>query len=116
MSISRTIYSRRQNMKRAVLRSWLLYGAALLPPLSARAETPKSPRSVLQAVKELDKPVTYTETKIPLGELVQKVATDTGVSLTAARDVADEPVTVIVKQFSARELLEQLADLLDYRW
>src|SRR5438128_347025 len=81
-----------------------------------RAETPKPPRSVLEAVKELDKPVTYTETKIPLGELIQKVATDTGVSLTAARDVADEPVTVIVKQFYARELLVQLADLLDYRW
>jgi hypothetical protein len=73
-------------------------------------------RRVLEAVKGLEKPVSYTETKIPLSELVQKVAADTGAPLTAAREVADEPVAVVVKDLSARELLEQLADLLDYRW
>jgi hypothetical protein len=74
------------------------------------------PRSALADVAALDKLVTYTEVKIPLGELVRKVAADTGAPLTAARDVADEPVAVIVKELPARELLEQLADLLDYRW
>src|SRR5438094_963946 len=49
-------------------------------------------RPVLEQVRELDKPVTYTETKIPLGELIQKVAADTGAPLTAATGVADEPV------------------------
>jgi hypothetical protein len=73
-------------------------------------------RSALADVAALDKPITYTETRIPLGELVQKVAVDTGVPLTADRDVADEPVAVVVKEMPARELLEQLADLLDYRW
>jgi hypothetical protein len=34
----------------------------------------------------------------------------------AAQEVADEPVAVVVKEFPARELLEQLADLLEYRW
>jgi hypothetical protein len=51
-----------------------------------------------------------------LRELIERVAADTGAPLTAARDVADEPVTVVVKEMPARELLEQLADLLDYRW
>src|SRR5207245_1898889 len=50
------------------------------------------------------------------GELVRKVSVDTGVTLTAAPGVADEPVAVVVKPMPARELLEQLADLLDYRW
>jgi len=67
-------------------------------------------------VAGLEKPVTLTETKISLGELVAKVAAETGVALTAHREVADEPVLVIVKELPARELLEQLAELLDYRW
>jgi beta-lactamase regulating signal transducer with metallopeptidase domain len=73
-------------------------------------------RPALSDVPELTKPITYTETKIPLGELVQKVSADTGVRLTAAAGVADEPVAVVVKDLPARELLEQVADLLDYRW
>src|SRR3989442_14348500 len=103
-------------MKRAVVLAWLICctGGPAMP--GAHAEAPKPNRSVLAEVKELDKPVSYTETKIPLGELVQKVAKETGASLTAAREVADEPVAVIVKDLEARQLLEQLADLLDYRW
>jgi hypothetical protein len=97
--------------------SFLLVGIAalgVLPSLAAGAE--KQPRSVLEDMRALDKLVTYTETRVSLGELVQKVAGDTGVSLTAAMDVADEPVAVVVKAFPARALLEQIADLLQYRW
>jgi hypothetical protein len=74
------------------------------------------PRSVLEAVPGLEKRVSYSETKIPLGELIQKVAADTEVPLTTAQDVADEPVAVVVKDFPARELLDQLAELLEYQW
>jgi len=91
--------------------------AALLtaPPGSVvQAEEP--PRSALEGVPGLEKRITYTETKIPLGELVAKVAADTGVPLRAAPDVADEPVAVAVTALPARELLEQIADLLDYQW
>ena len=63
---------------------------------------------------ELEKPVTYSETKIPLGELLARVAADTGVALTAASDVADEPVAVVATDVPARELMDQLAELLDY--
>jgi hypothetical protein len=71
-----------------------------LPGFSA--EAPTGHPSPLVSVMALDKPVTYTETKIPLGELVQKVAADTGASLTAAPGVADEPVAVVVKDLPAR--------------
>jgi hypothetical protein len=94
-----------------LLAGWLGF---VLPNYTADAA--QQPRSVLAGVKELEKPVTYTETKVPLGELVEKVAEETGVSLTAAREVADEPVAVVVKEMPARELLEQVAELLDYQW
>jgi beta-lactamase regulating signal transducer with metallopeptidase domain len=73
-------------------------------------------RFSLSRVPELGKRVTITEAKVPLGELVQKVAAETGASLVTAPGVADEPVTVVVKELTAGVLLEQLADLLDYRW
>jgi len=82
----------------------------------AAAATGTRHRPVLAEAAGLAKRVTYSETKIPLSELVQKVAVDTGVPLAAAREVADEPVAVVVNSMPARELLEQLADLLDYQW
>jgi hypothetical protein len=90
----------------------LLFFAA--PTVAAGSEQPRP--SPLKGVAALEKPVTYTETKIPLGELVHKVAADTDVPLTASREVADEPVAVVVKGLPARELLQQLAELLDYTW
>jgi hypothetical protein len=100
---------------RPPLAAGLLLSLLLALPSFAAAPTPRH-RSALEDVKGLEKPVTYTETKIPLGELVQKIAADTGAPLTAAPEVADEPVAVVVKDLPARELLEQLADLLDYQW
>src|SRR5262249_11621547 len=90
-----------------------LLGGAL--PGFATAEE-RRPRTALADVPGLDQRVTYCETKIPLGEFVAKVAADTGIPLTAARDVADEPVAVVVTDFPARELLDGLAELLGYRW
>ena len=46
--------------------------------LPSRASEPAAPYpSPLAGAKELGRPVTYTETKIPLGELVQRVAAAT---------------------------------------
>src|SRR5438046_4894343 len=99
-----------------VVKRWILIAAvALLLPGAAKSIEDRS-RSPLAGVKALENPVSYTETKIPLGELVQKVAADTGAPLSAAPEVGDEPVAVVVKELPARELLEQLADLLDYQW
>jgi hypothetical protein len=110
---------RREKRKQA---SALQRGLPLIPlllvafPPAFAAETGQPRPSPLAAVKALDKPVTLSETKISLGELVQKVAAETGAPLTATREVADEPVAVVVSDLPARELLEQVADLLDYRW
>src|SRR5438270_212704 len=64
----------------AMRRTSIVAGLILSLPIfaaPASAEPADSrPRSVLAEVKALEKPVTYTETKIPLGELVQKVGAD----------------------------------------
>ncbi len=67
---------------------------AILVALPGVASAQTRTRSVLDGVPGLEKRVTYSETKIPLSELVAKVAADTGVPLRAARDVADEPVAL----------------------
>src|SRR5262249_23242756 len=87
---------------------------AALHGFGARAG--ESPRLALEGVPGLEKRVSYSETKIPLGELVATVAAGRGGRLTAAPAVADEPVAVAVQSLPARELLQQLADLLDYQW
>src|SRR5437764_9162709 len=95
---------------------WLILCAVTPAPYAFPEDTKKAPASALAGVEALDQPVTCSETKIALGDLVGRVAADTGVKLTTAREVTDEPVAVAVKAMPARELLEQLADLLDYRW
>lgn len=79
-------------------------------------QTGSRPGSALDGVAGLEKRVSLSETKIPLGELVQKVSVVTGVPLAATREVADEPVAVVVTECSARELLQQTASLLDFQW
>src|SRR5437879_1062838 len=100
-------------MRHGITSFTLLIAALGLTTAALAAEPEPRPRSVLEGVAALEKPVSLSETKIPLGDLVQKVAADTGVALTASPEVADEPVAVVVTQMPAWELLEQLADLLD---
>ena len=59
-------------MNRKSVFLWLLGTLlwAMLPTLAGSVD--QRPRSVLEGEKALDQPVTYTETKIPLGELVAK--------------------------------------------
>jgi hypothetical protein len=97
-----------------LLPSALIAACGLLAPAGLAAEEPR--RSPLAGVAALDKPITLSNTRIALGEVVQKVAAETGVKLTAHPTTADEPVAVVVKELPARELLVQLAELLDYLW
>ncbi len=103
--------------RQAPIVAFLVGGLLSLISLAGGAEVPdKRTRSPLADVAALARPVTYSETKIPLGELIQRVAADTGVKLTTSAEVVDEPVAVVVKEMPARELLEQLAEMLDYLW
>src|SRR5262249_36195127 len=101
---------------RLLLGGWLMgaLAAGTLPGVAPEA-SPRS-SSVLGDVRQLETPGSLSEAKIPLGELLQKGAAATGAPLTAAPEVADEPVAVVVNGLPARKLLEELAALLDYRW
>jgi hypothetical protein len=103
-------------MNRTVVLVLLVVGVLAGVLQGSRAEWVTRRPVSLEAVPDLEKPVTYRETKIPLGELLRKVAADTGVSLAAAKEVADEPVAVVVSEMPARKLLKELAELLDYQW
>src|SRR5439155_16284614 len=61
-----------------------LIAVMALVPAAGAADAETRPRSVLADIKALDQPVSYSETKIPLGELVEKIATGTGVRLAPA--------------------------------
>src|SRR5438445_11470731 len=61
----------------AVVLELFLVSAIAAPP----RERDDASKHVLWGTRELDKRVAYTETKIPLGGLVQRVAADTGVHL-----------------------------------
>jgi hypothetical protein len=87
-----------------------------VPHSGVCAEAANRSEAALAGVTALARPITLSETKIPLGSLVQKIATQTGVKLAANPNVADEPVAVVVRKLPARELLTHLAELLDYRW
>lgn len=101
---------------RVVFFLWLAFCAAGVPHPCFGAEAASRPDAALAGVTALGRPITLSETKIPLGALVQKIAAQTGVRLVAHRDVAAEPVAVVVRRLPARELLTNLAELLDYRW
>jgi hypothetical protein len=105
--------------KRAVFRLAAGGSAALLlasAALGLAAPRPRDPTEALKGVPGLSARVTYSETQIPLGELLQRVSADTHVPLSATRDTADEPVAAIVTGVEARGLLATLAELLDYQW
>ena len=73
-------------------------------------------KSVLADVDPLKQPVSFSETKIPVGELLQKISKATGVPLYADRPISDEPLAVVVDKMPAVRLLEEIATFLDYRW
>lgn len=81
-----------------------------------RTEPAARPKSVLDDVPGLQRPVTFAESKIPLGELLRRVAKETGVSLYADRATADEPAAVVVTDMPAARLLNEVASFFDYRW
>src|SRR5438093_1542075 len=56
--------------------AWLATITLALPLAGRAAETRERPRSILEGVPALEKTVTYTDTKIPLGELMGTVAAD----------------------------------------
>src|SRR5438105_4714054 len=85
----------------------------LLPPEVGPA--PEVPAAFAQDAR-LDTRVTLRLTRRPLARAVAEVARQTGVRLTVARGVAEEPAILFCRKQPAKEVLHHLALLFDYRW
>ncbi len=88
---------------------------AALPAASQQQPPPRRP-SPFAADARLNKPITIRWVKRSLGEAVKEVATATGVKLTVARTLADEPVMASERNVPAGELLVHMAELLHFTW
>jgi hypothetical protein len=83
--------------------------------LSQTGEAADSP-SILGAEPGLSRPVTVLQPFATLHEILAAIRNETGVQLRADRSIGDENVLVLVRQRPAAEVLEQLAETLDYTW
>ncbi len=64
----------------------------------------------------LQKPITVQEPLIPLKQLFQQLSAQLGLTLSAAPDIAEDKVCVLVKERPAHEVLRRLAETLRYEW
>lgn len=83
--------------------------------LAANAGAASGEASLLEDAR-LAKQVTLKLRKTPLSEVAAELSRQTGVTLRTTAEVADEPAVVWVTEQPAREVMRQLAALLDYRW
>ncbi|MCC2670835.1 MAG: hypothetical protein K0Q72_3306, partial [Armatimonadetes bacterium] len=91
----------------------VLLAAVLLSPGVARAQ---GGGESLAGDTRLDRPVTLRLGKSPLSRVLAEVGKQSGVALTPAPEVADEPAIVFVREQPAREVLRHLALLFRYTW
>jgi hypothetical protein len=85
-------------------------GAAIAASLAAYAEQAKV------VDNRLVRRLTLRQKAVSLAELCEVMEKETGVSLRASRGLADENVTVLVKDRPAREVMREVARLFGYYW
>ena len=88
--------------------------AARPPAAIVRPAVAISP--ILAEDPRLAAPVTLRLAKSPLSDVAAELDRRTGVVLTAAPEVADEPALVWMRERPAREVMHHLAVLFNYRW
>src|SRR5215213_3612484 len=64
----------------------------------------------------LQRPIDLDEPCIGLDEALRRVGRQTGVTLRVSPELAPENVLLIIRSRPAGEVLERLADVLEYRW
>ena len=82
------------------------------PLLAASAARPDP----LATEERLARPLNIALREEPLADFLAQVQRETGVALEAAEETADERVTLFARGRPARELLERVAEHLDYTW
>jgi hypothetical protein len=87
---------------------------------TGRGELPGSAGTDVSAVlrddARLKAPLTLAAEVTPLGRALRQIQERTGVPLTAARDTADDKVTLFIDRLPAAQVLDVLARHFDFRW
>jgi hypothetical protein len=87
--------------------------AAWIVPAAAADE---SGSTVLQNEARLRKELSAAYADQPLGKVLQTLGTETQVTLTASRSVADDKVTLFLAKRPAAEVLGEIARHFDFQW
>lgn len=96
-------------------------------PLPRLASAAPQKQAVREAVRQYEKEAAVVDTRLfrkislrlkqaSLSEFCETLEQQTGVKLQVARSVADENVTVLVKEKPAREVMRAVARLFGYKW
>ena len=100
-----------------------LTGAAIVSPpgfaapmAAVTVERPVPIPPILNQDARLGKKVTLRLRKSPLSRAAAEVGQQIGVTMTTAPEVADEPAIVYVTAQPARQVMQHLATLFNYRW
>src|SRR5439155_20841724 len=89
----------------------------LLALLAAEAAAAAPPDAVSRSADpRLDRKVNLKLPRSPLSEVAAQLGRQTGVSMTASAEVADEPAVVFVADLPLAEAMDRLASLFNYRW
>lgn len=88
----------------------------LLPLFLAGGASAAPPPNPLEQEERLACPIVISVKEQPLVDVVARVGKETGVALAASEEVADERITLFVRQRPAHELLTRIAQHLDYSW
>jgi hypothetical protein len=103
-------------MARWWIAALLVWGAAVGPAPAAPESPPVRVQPVLLQEPRLETTVTLQLRKCPLSAVLAGIEQQTGVKLSAAREVAEEPAIVFVTGQPAREVMQHLATLFNFRW
>lgn len=100
---------------------WLvacLFGLVLLSAGPAGAKDAAPWPDGLDRIEDarIDRPINVKQGKTSLSSLLATIGKAAGVTLTASREVADQPVVVWVKGQPARAVMVQVARLFHYTW
>jgi hypothetical protein len=86
-------------------------------PALVRAETPSiAIPPVLARDERLTAPLAVAVKDRPLGEVLPELGKELGVPLSAARETADDKITLFIKERPAREVLALIATHFDFQW
>lgn len=87
---------------------WLL--ALIMMPLFADASLP------LEEDTRLQSPVTLRAKMLPIPQILQEIGKQTGVPLECTKNISEDKMTVLVRDYPAWKVLQKMAEVMGYSW